>query len=101
VVRTWTGNQMNMRATLVRLVPGAVAPVPVLAMPPGVNDFAVATAHLDAIRPAGQPSFGVSTLQVARIGLIAAQPAVVLAAIFGALWWSRRRPRLRPVPPAP
>jgi hypothetical protein len=91
-----------MRASLVRLTPGAAAPVPVLVMPEGVDDFSVATRYVDTIRPAGPPSFGISTWQVAVIAGKAAATMSVLAAVVAILWWPyRRRARLLPVPPAP
>ena len=88
------------RATLVRLDPGATGAPQVLTMPAGAADLNAAADYVDVTRPAGPADFGVSTVEVFALALRPAGIAAIVL-LLAWLWWRRRKPRIRSIPPAP
>jgi hypothetical protein len=95
------GDPAGSRASLVRLVPGASAPQPLLT-PAGAEDLNVATDYVDATRAAGPPSYGLSLVGLLSVALPYVWWTVILATVAVLVWWRRRRyVERRAVPPAP
>ena len=88
------------QATLVRLDPGATGAPQVLTMPTGAANLNVAADYVDVTRPAGPADFGVSTVEVFALALRPAGIAAIVL-LLAWLWWRRRKPRIRSIPPAP
>jgi hypothetical protein len=85
----------DLRASLVRLAPGASAPDTVLA-PAGVEDLNVATDYVGAVRAAWSPSYGLSLTGLLSVPLRYAGPVTIAAIIVVLVWWRRRRRRRLP-----
>jgi hypothetical protein len=96
-VVNYAGRTESGPVALVRLVPGTARPQSMLTAPAGTEDMNVATDHLDTIRPAQTPSFGVNRREV--LGWAVTLSPCALAALLPVLipilllLWRRRRDR--------